>query len=165
MILSDQTIRERGLIEPFFERTKHNGMSFGIGPASYDIRSNVSVTIAPKGFARISVIEYVKLPADVAAVVRDKSTHMREGVLVANGHFDPGFCGHPTLTIVNHSDFHYQIAVGDPIAQLVFEPLDRPAAMPYAGKYQNQGGEPVSARYDYDIVNDRNVALPFNGSV
>ena len=38
MILPAQIIRHIKPITPFFERTKSNGMTFGLGPAGYDIR-------------------------------------------------------------------------------------------------------------------------------
>lgn len=151
MILSDQTIRERGLIEPFFERTKHNGMSFGVGPASYDIRTLEGPIIKPGAFAIVSAMESVKLPNDIAALAVVKSTWMRKGLLVGNGYFDPGFEGHPTIMLVNHGPVEVLVRPFDPIAQLVFYKTDRPVEAAYAGKYQNQGSEPVAAiLYDND---------------
>ena len=41
MILSGQSIRKRGIFTPFNERTKHNGMSYGLSMAGYDVRVNL----------------------------------------------------------------------------------------------------------------------------
>jgi dCTP deaminase len=145
LILSDTTIRELDLIAPFSERKKQNGMSYGVGPASYDVRSNQGVTLKPKSFALVSTVEFVKVPADVAGLVVVKSTWMRNGVLVGNGYVDPGFEGQLTVMLVNHSDEVLTVRPLDPIAQLVFWRTDMKAAAPYAGKYQGQGAKPVGA--------------------
>ena len=38
MILSGQSIRDRALVHPCCERSKACGMTYGLGPAGYDIR-------------------------------------------------------------------------------------------------------------------------------
>lgn len=148
LILSDETIRERRLVEPFSERKKQNGMSYGVGPASYDIRSNQGVTIRPKSFVLISCVEFVKMPRNVAGLVVVKSTWMRGGVLVGNGYVDPGFEGHLTLMLVNHGDEVVTVRPLDPIAQLVFWETDKAASKPYAGKYHAQGPSAVSSIFE-----------------
>lgn len=136
-VLCDDSIRVRQMIDPFFERTRQpNGLSYGLGPASYDIRAANGATILPGKFINISAVEYLKLPNDVAADIRVKSTWMRRGVLVANGWFDPGFEGHPTVVMTNHSAEVVTIRPLDPIAQLVFMMTDKPCRAPYAGRYQ-----------------------------
>jgi deoxycytidine triphosphate deaminase len=38
MILSGKSIEKLAIMDPFLERTQHQGMSHGVGPAGYDVR-------------------------------------------------------------------------------------------------------------------------------
>lgn len=159
MILSAQTILDRHqrkpLIIPFALRTVHNGMTFGLGPAGYDIRSATSVMIHPGSFALITVMEHIDLPTDLLGSIRDKSSWGRKGLAVQNTVIEPGWRGFLTLELSNHNGIHshhtvknasiIQINQGDPIAQIIFELLDQPTTLPYKGKYQDQPQAPIGA--------------------
>lgn len=47
MIASAQTIRRLKPVQPFHEREVFGGMTYGLGPAGYDIRIAESVDILP----------------------------------------------------------------------------------------------------------------------
>lgn len=151
--LSAQTIRRRshleGMIFPFSEPTEFDGLSYGLGPASYDVRIDLqeeNTSIICPGFNLFSTIEYFKIPINLKATVHDKSTWVRRGIGVHNTLFDPGFHGYGTIEIINHTSRSWPIKHGTPIAQLVFTKLDEPTEMPYSGKYQNQERGPQEAR-------------------
>jgi dCTP deaminase len=156
MILSAQSIRRRcvehdpPLIDPFVERgVSPGGHSFGLGPASYDVRLDQDVVIPAHGFEKASTLERFCMPHDLAATVRDKSSWARAGLSVFNTYLDPGWGiigAYLTLELANHSDTEIRIARGEPIAQLVFELLDEPTQQPYTGKYQDQQRGPQPAR-------------------
>ena len=38
MIVSGQTLRRVQPVSPFCERTRYNGVTYGVGPAGYDVR-------------------------------------------------------------------------------------------------------------------------------
>ena len=150
MIASGQTIRELGIFEPFSERTKHNGMTYGVGPAGYDVRVEFDEEgfvdaehLMPGDFILASTIERFIMPKNVLGIVHDKSTWARLGIAVQNTVIEPGWCGWLTLEITNHSKEPIIIQRGDPIAQIVFHYLDKPASVAYDGKYQNQKRGPV----------------------
>jgi dCTP deaminase len=141
------------MIDPFVERGVIRGNSFGLGPASYDIRIAESVIIDPGEFVRASSVERFCIPHDVLMVVHDKSTWARRGLSVFNTIFDPGWgepgrCAYATLELVNHGKETLTILAGDPIAQVVCHLLTEPTSQPYAGKYQNQEAGPQPARDD-----------------
>lgn len=148
MILSAQSIREADIIRPFHESTDANGLSYGLGPASYDIRLDQNVTISPKGFALCSSMEQFTMPDDVLGVVHDKSTWVRKGICVQNTIIDPGWHGYLTIELTNHglSPTSRLILAGSPIAQIVFHRLDENTTIPYSGKYQYQERGPQEAR-------------------
>jgi dCTP deaminase len=152
MILSAQSIRERcggekPLLTPFVERgVSPGGRSFGLAAASYDVRIDQDVVVAPRGFMLASTVEHFVMPHDLAGTVRDKSSWARVGLAVQNTHIDPGWRGYLTVELSNHSDVEIRIVHGEPIAQIVFELLDRPTELPYRGKYFDQARGPQPAR-------------------
>lgn len=164
MILSDRTIlmlvRSKALgIEPFRPEQ--------VQPASYDLtmgevfqvpqpspdvvtspqdiqyqRFHGAIVIPPKGFMLAATAERVRLPAGVSAQVSGRSTLGRMGLAVhiTAGFIDPGFDGHITLELFNHSPRAILLKPGMPAGQLVFSFLDAPARNPYAGRYQGALG-------------------------
>lgn len=139
-----------GIFEPFAERTKHNGMTFGVGPAGYDVRVEFDedglayeMVLNPGQFMLASTIERFTMPTNLLGIVHDKSTWARMGLAVQNTVIEPGWCGWLTLELTNHGTEPLIIKRGDPIAQIVFHYLDSPASVAYDGKYQNQKRGPV----------------------
>lgn len=145
MIFPAQQIRKRHMIEPFHERTVHNGMTFGLGPAGYDVRIAQSVSLRPGNFLLASTIERFDIPRDVTAFVLDKSSWARKGLSLFNTVLEPGWQGYLTLELVNHGYSAIDIARGSPIAQIMFQWLAEETEQPYAGKYQDQKAGPQPA--------------------
>lgn len=165
MILSAQSIRHlcvgprlkmamefnsglRPMIEPFYDRTVVNGMSFGLSSCGYDVRIAQTVHLRPGDFVLGSTVERFALPDDVVAFVAAKSTLARRGISVHEMTvFEPGWCGYATVEISMHGSEPFVINEGDPIAQIIFARLDEPTCQPYPadGKYQDQPPHPVPA--------------------
>lgn len=155
MILSAQTIWAlcnppagsgvEPLISPAHERTREHGMTFGVGPAGYDVRIKQALTLAPRTFALASTVEWFAMPANVIATVMDKSTWARRGLSLFNTVIEPGWSGWLTIELTNQSDADIAIPAGAPIAQIMFQWIDQTTAIPYRGKYHNQADEPVAA--------------------
>ncbi len=148
MILSGQSIRKRGIFTPFAERTKVNGMSYGLGPAGYDVRVADSLYLRPGQAALAFTLEHFDMPTDVLGTVKDKSTWARRFLAVQNTVIEPGWRGHLTLELSNHGREVLFIQKGDPIAQIILQLLDEPTEQPYDGKYQDQPAQAVSAIYE-----------------
>ena len=148
MILSSQSIRRRGILTPFFERSKSHGMSYGLGPAGYDVRIRESMHLAPGQAKLASTLEHFDMPADVLGMVADKSTWARRFLTVQNTIIEPGWTGYLTLELTNHSDVSIRLEEGMPIAQIIFHLLDEPTEQVYRGKYQGQGPRPIKAIYE-----------------
>lgn len=145
-VLSAQSIRRVRPVAPFCERTLHKcGKTFGLGPASYDIRVRERLSFAPGEFKLASSVEFFTMPNDVVGAVMDKSTFARLGLHSFTTHIDPGWRGYLTLELVNLSDQPILIEADSPIVQIKFEWLDEATELPYAGKYQDQKQGPQSA--------------------
>lgn len=156
MILSGQTIRQMGdMIAPFEERTKHEGMTYGVGPAGYDMRIEFDDTgfekemqLWPGMFRLASTMERFRMPNNVMGIVHDKSTWARRGIAVQNTVIEPGWEGWLTLEITNHGNEKITLKRGMPICQVVFHFVDQPVQQVYDGKYQGQRRGPVEAIHD-----------------
>jgi len=136
------------MITPFCERVTcgHSGMTYGLGPASYDVRVAETHVIPAGQFALASICEHLSMPDDVLAQVCDKSTWARRGLGVLNTIIDPGWRGFLTVELTNHSSSEITCYAGDPIAQLIFFRLEAPTELPYSGRYQDQEPGPQPAR-------------------
>lgn len=161
MILSAQSIAmrcsnpEHRMLEPFMPRTVANGMTFGLGPAGYDVRIAERVTIRHGFMCLVSTVERFRMPTDVLAKVADKSSWARKGLAVQNTIIEPGWHGFLTLELTFTStvkrnrltpEFEaLDIEAGSPIAQIIFMQLDNHTVMPYNGKYQDQRAGAVPA--------------------
>lgn len=145
MILSGTSIRERGIFTPFAERTRYNGLTYGLGPAGYDVRIDQKIVLPPGGFSLASTLEHFDMPTDVLGIVHDKSTWARLGLAAQNTVIEPGWKGYLTLELTNHSKEEIVIEDGTAIAQIIFHVMDRPASVAYDGKYQNQARGPQPA--------------------
>lgn len=149
MIIPAQTLRLIKPVDPFHERTRHNGLTFGLGPAGYDVRIAEGVQMGGSiSFALASTIEHFTMPNDVLAQVCDKSTWARRGLFVQNTIIEPGWRGHLTLELTYAHPWRLFIETGDPIAQIVFFRLEQPTEQPYEGKYQDQPAGPQPAKVD-----------------
>ena len=149
MILSGQSIRRRGVFTPFSERTKYAGMTYGLGPAGYDVRVAEHILLMPNMAVLASTIEHFNMPRDVLGKVADKSTWARRFLAVQNTIIEPGWRGHLTLELSNHGPGSLEIMPGMPIAQIILQLLDEPTEQPYDGKYQDQSAGAVAAVFEY----------------
>lgn len=146
MILPAQAIRKLRPVNPFVSaKTVQNGMSYGCSSAGYDIRVDQSIIMWPLRFVLASSLEWFDLPNDLLGIVVDKSTWARRGISTQNTVIEPGWSGHLTLELSNHSWRFHRIRSGDPIAQIIFIRLEEPTDTPYNGKYQHQPRRPVKA--------------------
>jgi dCTP deaminase len=150
MILPAQQIRARclqeRLIEPFSERAKANGMSYGLSAAGYDVRIAQRRVLRKGDFCIASTVEKFNMPDDLLAQVADKSTWARQGLSAFNTIIEPGWSGFLTVELVNLGDETLVIPEGAPIAQILFFQLTAATEQPYTGgKYDNQPDRPVAA--------------------
>lgn len=146
MILSGRSLRRCvGMIQPFMERTSHkSGLTYGVGPAGYDVRIAEHVLLAPGGFMLASILEKINMPDDLVGIVHDKSTWARRGLALQNTVVEPGWRGYLTIELSNHGRDALEIMSGMPIAQIVFHRTDV-VTEPYEGRYQDQPAGPQPA--------------------
>jgi dCTP deaminase len=145
MIIPGQNIEKLQALKPFAARTVAHGMSYGVGPAGYDVRIKDGLYLPAGRFELGVTVEEFDMPADVIGFVHDKSTWARRGLSLFNTVIEPGWKGYLTLELINNSQGGINIPEGCPIAQIIFMRLEAATATPYVGKYQNQPHHPVGA--------------------
>jgi len=146
-VLSSQSIwARRAMLAPMKLKYKLNGLSGGLGSASYDVAIAETIIMWPGRFKLASTIEKFYMPHDLCATVHDKSTWARRGLCCQTTFIDPGWEGYLTLELTLHSFRFFRILAGTPIAQIVFHMLDKYTNLPYSGKYQHQEQGAQSAR-------------------
>ena len=119
-------------------------------PLHYVEVTKESIVIPPGSFMLASTMEFIRLPNDVTAFVEGRSSIGRIGLFVQNaGWVDPGFEGELTLELFNANRQPIRLQSGRRICQLVFARMDRPATLPYQGKYQGQR-RPMGSRIYQD---------------
>lgn len=146
-VLSAQTIRRLNLIAPCLPAAKDvHGNSYGLSSCGYDIRCEKELYLNAGCYVLCAAVEYFTLPANVMAVVHDKSSLARKGIAVQNTVLEPGWRGFLTLEVTNHGHTDMRLAQYAAVAQVVFHFLDEPTDLPYNGKYQDQEPGPQKAR-------------------
>jgi len=98
-----------------------------------------------------STLEYIKLPENIAAYVIGRSSLGRMGLIVATATaIAPGYCGSPTLEIVNMGEIPITVYPGIRIAQLVFHRGSGESC--YTGKHRCATGPEFSKIFkDQDL--------------
>lgn len=135
------------LISPFRERTPHeiSGLTGGLSMCGYDLHIAQTLVLWPGDFVLSVTIEKIHLPPDLVGILYNKSTLARQGLCMPTTVAEPGWCGYLTLELRNWGHSAIRLYAGQPIGQMMFEPLDHPTDMPYEGRYQDQGPAPQPA--------------------
>lgn len=103
----------------------------------------------PGEFVLGSTLEFFEFPDHLAGRLEGKSSLGRLGLIVHTtaGFFDPGFCGYPTIELVNLRSQPFKLYPGMPVAQMSIFGLEQRCESPYSGKYANQGPKPSLSMY------------------
>ena len=167
-IMSDIWIRqqalEHGMIDPFVERQKADGViSFGLSSYGYDARvddrfrifTNVDndvvdpkafsgtsfverqasvCVIPPNSFALASTVETFRVPRDVMVICVGKSTYARCGIIVNVTPLEPGWEGQVTLEFSNTTPLPARIYAHEGACQFLFLKGDQPCETSYADR-------------------------------
>jgi dCTP deaminase len=113
-------------------------------PASYDLRAAEDIMLPRGRCTLVHSMEWVELPADIAATLRCRSSFGRRGVLLGGGFVDPGFRGQLTLSLVNMGDEDVAVRSGERVVQIIMHAVMNGERL-YAGRYQDSSGA-VEAR-------------------
>lgn len=167
-VMPDRWIRqmatERGMIEPFVETQKRQGViSYGLSSYGYDARvsdefkifTNVDSAVVdpkqfspdsfvtrrapvciipPNSFALAHTVEYFRIPRDILVICLGKSTYARCGIIVNVTPLEPEWEGEVTIEISNTTPLPAKIYAGEGICQFLFLQGSEPCETSYADK-------------------------------
>ena len=108
-------------------------------PASYDLRLSNDIVLPRSLCTLVSSLEWVELPADLAATLRCRSSFGRKGVVITAGFVDPGFRGQLTLCLLNMGSRELILEKGDRVVQMILHQVSEGSEM-YKGRYQDSTG-------------------------
>lgn len=137
MILSASEIRRRvqeggGLvIRPYSDVCQQ--------PASYDLRVTGHQILVRGACTLVPSLEWVELPADLAATLRCRSSYARRGLIIGGGFVDPGFRGQLTLCLSNLGVEDIVLSPSDRVIQMVLHQVEGGTEL-YEGRYQDSSG-------------------------
>lgn len=112
------------------------------GDAGYDLHANEAMTINVGAIKLVRCGFRIAIPRGVVGLICPRSgMALKRGVTVLNGPgvIDPGFEDELGVVLINLGDRHFDVAVGDRIAQIVF--VDTAAVEVVAGRVGGAGGE------------------------
>jgi len=95
------------------------------------------VNLAPGAYV-VRLNEAVRLPADVMALAKPRSSMLRNGVAVHNAVWDAGYAGRSQVQLVVYNPTGFRLAKDARIVQMVFMTLESATDSPYAGRYQGE---------------------------
>jgi len=90
-----------------------------------------------KGVYKVVYNEVVKMPLDVAAIARTRSTLLRNGAEVGTAVWDPGYEGRSSSMLTVHNRFGLRLKKDARIAQLIFFHTGE-VGKGYSGVYQKE---------------------------
>ena len=107
-----------------------------------------SITIFPNEFYLVSTIEEVKLPKDLTANFKPRTTTFRSGLFLRTGNVAPGYEGKLSFAIKNEGPLPVTIELGARIIHIQFIWVDGGGAM-YRGQWQ--GGRIAATKKEKQV--------------
>jgi len=96
------------------------------GGAGADLRASEAVVIAPDGRAAVATGLRLQIPAGHVGLVWPRSgLALRHGIDTLAGVVDSDYRGELKVVLVNHGEQPFAIAVGDRVAQLLVQRVER----------------------------------------
>jgi dUTP pyrophosphatase len=93
--------------------------------------------ILPQGCYMIVYNEAVKMPLNVVALARSRSTVLRNAAAIETAVWDPGYQGRSSSLLVVHNPHGVRLKQDARVAQLIFYSTDE-VEKGYSGVYQNE---------------------------
>ena len=91
----------------------------------------------PEGSYVIVYNEEVRMPLDVVAIARTRSTLLRNGAIVETAVWDPGYTGRSSSLLVVHNPYGVRLKKDSRVVQLLFHRVKN-VGEGYSGVYQNE---------------------------
>ena len=132
----DESIREKGeLIDPKeYKQSNLNGVSYDLTiDVIYDKeeKTHPIYELKPGETVFVKTEERLLIPHNILGRIAEKNSLMRQGLVVAGPHYQPGHHTYAFLRVRNISESIFSLHKGMKIAQIMFEQLSDIPDMPY----------------------------------
>ena len=104
-------------------------------PLPFDAAGNIFLAQGPY---LVTFNEVVRLPLDLAALGRTRSSLLRCGVALHTAVWDAGYSGRSQSLLMVHNPYGVTLQRNSRIMQLIFLRLERPASEGYAGAFLDE---------------------------
>ena len=127
--------------DPFIDATRESDAFENIYKFYQETRRQIGETffLHPNQTIMASSLEYIKLPADLAAIIDIRSSYARMG-LTMNSSLEPGYCGCVSIVLTNTSMNPIKLTVGTRLFSIKFVKVsnDTPGYFENRRKYMCQ---------------------------
>ncbi len=149
MILVDRDIKKKAangeLIAEGYDELNVSNTSYDLSVDTIYIKTDArhsdgvgEAELEPGETVFVKTIELLRIPNDILGVIGEKNSRMRQGLVVAGPHYQPGHETYGYLRVQNISDSVITIKHGTKIAQIFFEQLTQEPERPYSGTFQRE---------------------------
>lgn len=147
MILVDEDLSDlianKGLIqEGTFDPDCITNIGYDLRTYAFydDTGEHTSKDLSPGESVMVSTEEIINMPVDLAAIVRDRNSRIRQGLSVAAPVYQPGHKTRVFFRLTNISADEIKLSTDDSYAMIIFERLSHAAANPYNGAFKDEIG-------------------------
>lgn len=148
MILVDRDLSKRIEDEGLFQKETYDiGRVTNIG---YDLRTKAfyddagaqtEKVLSPGESVMVAAQEIVQMPSNLAAVVHDRNSRIRQGLSVSAPIYQPGHTTRVFYRLTNFSEYAIQLSTEESYAMILFEELSGSAAKQYKGTFKDEIGD------------------------
>lgn len=148
MILVDRDLSKKIMDENLFQEGTYDIKN--VTNIGYDLRTKefyddtgaqTEKLLAPGESVMVATLEIVQMPSNLAAVVHDRNSRIRQGLSVSAPIYQPGHKTRIFYRLTNFSEYAIQLSTEESYAMILFEELSRNAAKPYMGTFKDEIGD------------------------
>lgn len=112
---------------------------------SKSFKNNESCSLYPNKTVFVCTSETLSIPNNFIGIITEKTSVMREGLLVSAPNYQPGICSKCFIRVTNISENIITIEKGKKIAQIMFDTLSDVPDIPY----NKQANASFNDEYEY----------------
>jgi deoxycytidine triphosphate deaminase len=117
--------------------------------ASYKKGGNMKYTIKPGEYYLTKTIEVLRLPENIAALFKPRTTLFRSGLILRTGFANPGYNGPLYFGLLNASKCKFEIEMGARYCSVYFMEVNGKIKNTYKGQWQ--GGRDAAVKLEKQI--------------
>lgn len=148
MILVDRDLSRKIEKEELFQKGTYDIKC--VTNVGYDLRTKAfyddagaqtEKLLSPGESVMIATQEIIQMPLNLAAIVHDRNSRIRQGLSVSAPIYQPGHTTRIFYRLTNFSECAIQLSADESYAMILFEELSGDANKPYSGTFKDEIGD------------------------